>query len=135
MPQLHGLSRSLIAREQDATFIAVIEMGQSAGGGNRAGNRPYFGPGCVTATPTSLSKEAMQAGCRVKRSPSPMRLAATASGWRAGCALVRSTPMSSTRPVYRSRVSTGGQRQIGLTLNFSGAPFSVGCAASQSIAA
>jgi len=57
-----GLSRSLIAREQDATLIAVIEMGRSAGGGNRAGNRPYFGPGCVTATPTSLTQRSDAGG-------------------------------------------------------------------------
>jgi len=30
MPQLNDLSRSLIALEQDATLIAVIEMGQSS---------------------------------------------------------------------------------------------------------
>jgi hypothetical protein len=29
MPQLNDLSRSLVALEQDATLIAVIEMGQS----------------------------------------------------------------------------------------------------------
>ena len=30
MPQLNDLSRSLIALQQDATLIAVIEMGQSS---------------------------------------------------------------------------------------------------------
>ncbi len=30
MPQLNDLSRSLVALEQDATLIAVIEMGQSS---------------------------------------------------------------------------------------------------------
>src|SRR6266699_2106311 len=30
MPQLHDLSRSLVTLEQDATLIAVIEMGQSS---------------------------------------------------------------------------------------------------------
>jgi transposase len=30
MPQLNDLSRSLVTLEQDATLIAVIEMGQSS---------------------------------------------------------------------------------------------------------
>jgi transposase len=30
VPQLNDLSRSLVALEQDATLIAVIEMGQSS---------------------------------------------------------------------------------------------------------
>jgi transposase len=30
MPQLNDLSRTLVALEQDATLIAVIEMGQSS---------------------------------------------------------------------------------------------------------
>src|SRR5215471_3544949 len=99
--QLNDLSRSLVALEQDATLIAVIEMGQSS----------WLVAGIVPGIERQPLKKlapdqhALLHFCvvgrrkpmRPARSSSgslwPMRLAATASGWRAGCAPVRSRPM------------------------------------------
>src|SRR5580704_18454893 len=90
MPQLNDLSRSLAILEQDATLIAVIEMGQSS----------WLVAGIVPGVERSpLKKLAVDesASCCIdgarKRSRqdtgsnaslSPSRPVGTASGWRVG---------------------------------------------------
>jgi transposase len=75
MPQLNDLSRSLVALEQDATLIAVIEMGQSswlvAGVVPGIKRQPLKK---LAADPDGLLQllhrwrnEAVQAGCTIKR--------------------------------------------------------------------
>src|SRR5215467_12982890 len=101
MPQLNDLSKSLVALEQDATLIAVIEMGQSswlvAGIVPGVERQPLKK---LTTDQDALlqllhrwRKEANEAATSSSGSPSPMRLAAMASGWRAGCAPMGSKPM------------------------------------------
>ena len=98
MPQLNDLSRSLVALEQDATLIAVIEMGQSswlvAGVVPGIERQPLKK---LAADPDGLLQllhrwrhEAVGLGARSSGSPSPMKPAGMASGWRVGCAPVRS---------------------------------------------
>ena len=121
MPQLNDLSRSLITLEQDATLIAVIEMGQSSwlaagivpGIDRQPLKKLTPDPDLLLQLLHRWRKEAMQAGRRVKR------IAVAYEAGRDGFWLAR---------WLRAR-------EIGLTLNFSSAPFWVGCAASQSIAA
>ena len=106
MPQLNDLSRSLVILEQDATLIAVIEMGQSN----------WLVAGIVPGVERSpLKKLAVDESAllkllnrwREKRRKqdigsngllSPSRPAVTASGWRAGSGLAVSKPMSFTHP-------------------------------------
>ena len=83
MPQLNDLSRSLAILEQDATLIAVIEMGQSS----------WLVAGIVPGIERSpLKKLAVDESAR-KRSRQdtgsnaslwPSRPVGTASGWRVG---------------------------------------------------
>ena len=106
MPQLNDLSRSLVILEQDATLIAVIEMGQSS----------WLVAGIVPGVERSPLKklavdesallkllnrwreEAEKAGHRIDGLLSPSRPAVTAFGWRAGSGLAISKPMSFTHP-------------------------------------
>jgi hypothetical protein len=94
MSQLNDLSRSLVILEQDATLIAVIEMGQSS----------WLVAGIVPGVERSPLKklavdesvaETSIAGGRKRRKQdigsngllSPSRPVVTASGWRAGSGL------------------------------------------------
>ena len=101
MPQLNDLSRSLVILEQDATLIAVIEMGQSS----------WLVAGIVPGVERSpLKKLAVDESALLRLLNrwreeaekaghiSPSRPAATASGWRAGSGLAVSKPMSFTHP-------------------------------------
>jgi hypothetical protein len=139
MPQLNDLSKSLVALEQDATLIAVIEMGQSSW------LVADIVPGIDRQPLKKLApdrdgllqllyrwrKEASKARRTIKHT----RPVAMAFGWRAGCAHKESKPTSSTRRVFRSRASIDGQRRTALIPSYSSAPFSVGCAVSRSTAA
>ena len=96
MSKQNDLSRSLVALEQDATLIAVIEMGQSSWlvAGVVPGLDRYplkkLGPTsdrcCSFCIVGGMKRR--ERGARSSGSPSPTRRAATASGWRAGCAPV-----------------------------------------------
>src|SRR6266568_394629 len=81
MPELNDLSRSLITLEQDATLIAVIEMGQSS----------WLVAGIVPGVERQpLKKLAVDESALLSLS----RPAGTASGWRAGSGRAASRPTS-----------------------------------------
>ena len=101
MPQPNDLSRSLAALDQDSTLIAVIEMSQASWlvGAMVPGVERHplkkLGPmqkRCRACCTAGATRRARPAG-RLPASRLPTRLAATASGWPAGCgrAVSRST--------------------------------------------
>ena len=75
MPQLNDLSRSLVALEQDATLIVVIEMGQSSwlvagvvpGIKRQPLKKLAADPGGLLQLLHRWRNEAVQAGCTIKR--------------------------------------------------------------------
>ena len=121
MSQPFEASRSLTALEQDSTIIAVIEMSQTkwlvAALVPGVARHPLKK---VDAQEEGLLKllhrwrnEAGQAGHEIKRILSSlMRLAETASGWRDGCGLAMSKPMSFIPRASRYRVNIGVRRPI-----------------------
>ena len=121
MTQVDDLSRSLVAFDQDSTLIAVVEMSQSswlvAGIVPGVERQPLKKLAPDAAALLRLLQrwrdEAAKAGGRSRASRSPTRPAATASGWRGGCARAGSRPTSSIRQASRSRASIGGRRRIG----------------------
>ncbi len=135
MPQLNDLSRSLVILEQDATLIAVIEMGQSS----------WLVAGIVPGVERSPLKklavdesallkllnrwreEAEKAGHRIER------IAIAFEAGRDGFWLARWLRARGIEAhvIHASSVAvTGAPRPTGLTRNCSNARFSAGCAAS-----
>ncbi len=101
MSKQNDLSKSLVALEQDATLIAVVEMGQASWlvAGIVPGLDRYplkkLDPDRNTLLQlcTVGAKKLRKPAMRSTGSPSPTRPAATNSGWRAGCALKLSKRM------------------------------------------
>jgi transposase len=101
MSKHNNLSRCLVALEQDATLIAVVEMGQAswlvAGIVPGLDRYPLKKLGADRDALLQLlhrwRSEAAKAGHAIDRIAVATRRVATASGWRAGCAPSRSKPM------------------------------------------
>jgi hypothetical protein len=143
MPQLNDLSRSLVALEQDATLIAVIEMGQSswlvAGVVPGIERQPLKK---LTADQDGLLQllhrwrnEAVLAGRTIKR------IAVAYEAGRDGFWLARWLRAREIEAyvIHASSVPVSREhrrgRRIASTPSYSSAPFSAGCAANRSTAA
>ena len=93
MSQPNDVSRSLTALEQDSTIIAVIEMSQSRwlvaavvpGVERQPLKKLDPDEEALLKLLHRWRDEAARPGARSSASSSLSRLAATASGWRAGC--------------------------------------------------
>ena len=123
MPQMNDLSRSLVTLEQDATLIAVIEMGQSSwlvagivpGVERQPLKKLAVDESALLKLLNRWREEAQQAGHGIKR------IAVVFEAGRDGFWLAR---------WLRARdVSTGAPRLTGSTPSCSNAPSSGGCAA------
>src|SRR6516162_1837638 len=115
MAQVNDLSRSLASFEQSGTLVVVLEMSQSswlaAGVVPGVERRPLKKISPDPATLLHLLER-----WRDHR-PLPglfwlLRLDGMVSGWRDGCALVASKPMSFIRRALQYRVSIAGRRRI-----------------------
>ncbi len=73
----------------------------------------------IARAPVRWREEAVKAGRTIAKSWWPLKPAATASGWRAGCGHARSRPTSSIRRALLYRANTGGRRRTGWTPNCS----------------
>ena len=113
-------SRSLTALEQDSTIIAVIEMSQSkwlvaalVPGVARHPLKKLDAQqeGLLKLCIVGAMKPA-RLGARSSALLSLMRLAETASGWRAGCGGAISQLMSFIRRASRCRANIGVRRPI-----------------------
>ena len=138
MPKLKDLSRSLITLEQDATLIAVIDMGYSswlvAGIVPGIERQPLKKLGVDESALLKLlyrwREEAEKAGHKIKR------IAVAFEAGRDGFWLARwlNAHDIETHVIHASSVAvcenTGAPRLIGLTPSCSNALFSAGCAVS-----
>jgi hypothetical protein len=143
MAKQNDLSRCLVPLQQDATVIAVIEMGQSswlvAGVVPGLERNPLkkLSPDrdALLQLLRRWQKEAVQAGRMIKRIAVAYE-AGHDGFWLARWLRAREIEAYVIHPSsVRCRASIGGRRQIGSTLRCSNVPFSAGCAANRSIAA
>ena len=120
MAQVNDLSRSVTAFDPISTLVVVVEMSKAS----------WLVSGVVPGIErqplkklepdaTALLRlierwrnEAMRAGRPISRIALPMRLAATASGWRAGSLLAGSRRMLSIRQALRCHANASGRRRI-----------------------
>ena len=115
--QVNDLSRSLTRFDPIATLVAVVEMSKAkwlvSGAVPGVERQPLkkLEPD-ATALLRLIERwrnEAVRAGRPISR---PMRLAATACGWRAGSLLAGSRRMSSIRQALRCHAIASGRRRI-----------------------
>ena len=118
--QVNDLSRSLTAFDPISTLVVVVEMSKASwlvsGAVPGVERQPLkkLEPD-ATALLRLIERwrnEAVRAAGRSAGSCWPMRLAATASGWRAGSLLAGSRRMSSIRQALRCHASASGRRRI-----------------------
>ena len=123
MAQVNDFSRSLTAFDPISTLVVVVEMSKASwlvsGVVPGVERQPLkkLEPD-ATALLRLIERWRNEGGCagrsisRIALAYWPMRLAATASGWRAGLLLVGSRRMSSIRQALRCHASASGRRRI-----------------------
>ena len=120
MAQVNDLSRSLTAFDPISTLVVVVEMSKASWlvSGAVPGVERQPLKKLAPDAPALLRlierwrSEAVRLAGRSAGSRWPMRLAATASGWRAGSLLAGSRRMSSIRQALRYHASASGRRRI-----------------------
>ena len=118
--QVNDLSRSLAAFDPLSTLVVVVELSKAkwlvSGAVPGVERQPLkkLEPD-ATALLRLIERwrsEALRAGRPINGSRWPMRLAAMASGWRAGSLLAGSRHMLSIRQALRCHASASGRRRI-----------------------
>ena len=102
MVQVNDLSRSLTAFDLTSTLVVVVEMSEAS----------WLVSGVVHGVERQPLKKLESDATALLRLHWPMKLAATASGLRAGSSLAGSRRMSSIPRALRYHVSASGRRQI-----------------------
>lgn len=123
MPQVDDLSRSLVAFDQDASLIVVVEMSEAswlvAGMAPGLDRQPLKklvpDPDALLRLVERWRDEAVKAGKMIKRIALVSRLGATVSGLRGGCGREVLKYTSSIQPASRCRASIAGRRLTGWT--------------------
>jgi hypothetical protein len=123
MPQVDDLSRSLVAFDQDATLIVVVEMSEAswlvAGMAPGVDRQPLkkLGPDrdALLRLVERWRDEAVKAGKIIERIALAFEAGATVSGLRGGCRREVLKCTSSIQPASRCRASIAGRRLTGWT--------------------